>query len=189
MKHETTAPPAARSAWECHLFMQQQACRCGEIGFQVAQHALLVRDGVRLWQYDAACAGCGTSRQFEFRAPVGPVPAYPAFGGSSPSQLLDAGQFLRIATMVADQIPADPADLPARDVDEAYQAISIAVAAVEEVLKFIPAGHTRVPRDALWEMQSLVEHDARPDRFVRRQLMAILGAYRQVQATYSRLAS
>jgi hypothetical protein len=169
--------------------MQQQRCWCGQTGFLVTQHALLVRDGVRLWQYEAACTGCDTIRQFEFRAPAGPAPPYPTFGGPAPSQLLDAGQFLRIATLVADQVPADPADLSTHEVDEAYEAISIAVAAVEEVLKFIPAGHTSVPRDALWETESLVDYDLRPDRFVRRGLMAILGAYRQVQATYSRLAS
>jgi hypothetical protein len=188
MRSENGTSPMARSPWECHLYIEQRSCVCGRAGFDVTEHVELLRDRVPIWQYEAECGECGHTELFEFRAPDDPTPAYPAFGGDAPSQLLDAGQFLEVATAAADRVPADPGEVPPDDFDDAYETIFIAVAAMQEVLKFVPAGRTEVPREALWAPASLAAYDERPDRYARRRLMADLGAYRQVQAAYSRVA-
>jgi hypothetical protein len=145
------------------------------------------RDGIWYWGYQGGCGVCGRTRAFEFRAPMEPLPNYPSFGGSRPSELLDAGEFLEVATLAARGVHADPDDLALEEIDEGYELIAIAVAALEEVLKFVPPGKTSIPRTALWAASSLVSYDAHPEQFARRPLMRVLGAYRQVLAAYSRV--
>jgi hypothetical protein len=88
---------------------------------------VLACDGVEIWQYKGDCNECCRIERFGFRAPTEPVPAYPAFGGPALSQLLDAGQFLEVATVAAEQVPADPDALQPEEFDEAYETAFVAV--------------------------------------------------------------
>lgn len=197
MDTEPTAEPAvpvARSTWECQTFLSLAECpACGGVGSAAIELLACQRGGTEIWQYTVECLHCGHEWPVEFALSAEPEPAYPAFGGAAPSQLVDAGQFLALAEESAEQVPADPAELDAAagdelGLDEACDEIAIAVAAVEEVLKFIPAGDAAVPREALWTVDGVARYDRDPQAFQRRTLMATLGAYREVLAAYSRVS-
>jgi len=177
--------PVARSTWECQMFFGLAVCpQCGETGLDPVE----LNVG-QVWEYATTCPNCEHRQQFAFAvARLGPPP-FPAFGGAEPSQLIDAGQFLVLAEEAADDVPADPADLSSDDLmpEEALEELSVAVAAIEEVLKFIPADADRVPREALWTVEGLARFDADPVAFDRRQLIAMLGAVKLSLAAYSRL--
>jgi hypothetical protein len=88
--------------------------------------------------------------------------------------------------LAAGCVPEDPSEVPPEDVQEAYE--TIAVAAVEEAMKFVPPGERSVSREALWAPLSLTSYDIRPEQFTRRRMMVLLGTYRQVLAAYSWMA-
>ncbi|MGW4499080.1 hypothetical protein ACWENR_10760 [Micromonospora sp. NPDC004336] len=195
-----TSPPwpTTRSAWECQAFLTLTPCPgCGGPGLRPTEIATLTGDAGRRWEYQAACGRCGRAETFTFAVAVERAPAYPGFGGATPSQLLDAGQFLVLAEAVADAVPADPYDIDPPDPDavgtveaelaRARDDIGVAVAAVSECLKFVPAGAAAVPRSALWSPAGLARFDADPEAFERRQLLSTLGAFREVQWAYSRV--
>ncbi|GAB2935779.1 hypothetical protein GCM10027280_24620 [Micromonospora polyrhachis] len=195
-----TSPPwpTARSAWECQAFLTLTPCPgCAGPGLRPREIATLTGDAGKRWEYHAICARCGRSETFTFALAAEPAPAYPEFGGATPSQLLDAGQFLVLAEVVADTVAADPyeIDLPgpdavgtiAQELARARDDIGVAVAAAAECLKFVPAGATAVPRSALWSPAGLARFDADPEAFERRHLLSTLGAFREVQWEYSRV--
>ncbi|UWZ34609.1 hypothetical protein Drose_25730 [Dactylosporangium roseum] len=188
-----SAAPVARSAWECQLFLTLADCpACGGVGLSMTEFTA----GREILTYTARCATCAQPRTFRFRPSDEPEPVYPAFGGAGPSQIIDAGQFLDIAERSADLVPADPAEFdeahvavdPPMTLDDAYEQLTIAVAAVEEALKFVPAGAARIPRSALWAASSLARYDQEPEIFERDVLDAVLAELAQAQSAYRPVA-
>ncbi|WP_113699824.1 hypothetical protein [Nonomuraea lactucae] len=169
----------ARTRDEAHLYLDLHPCACGSVE-TTWDTALADVGGELASRYTGACADCGTEREFLFGLPERETMTgeFPTFGGSEPSQLLDAGEWLRVADLTAGDVPTgDPA--------AARQALTIATAAVEEVVKFIPAGHDRVPDHAFWSPQGRGVRDAEPGRFALDRLLIVRDAYRDLAAGHA----
>ncbi|MFI0484945.1 hypothetical protein [Actinomadura sp. 9N215] len=149
----------ARTTTEAHLYMDLRPCLCGEHRFP--RRSFLAVAGENLAGcYSGSCAGCGRQRAFGFRLPPGGRPGMAAglpFGGSEPSRLLDPGEWLTVAD--------DPA-VPA----------ALAVAALDEALKFVPPGADAVPEAAFTSAAGRAMHATAPTRFRADNLKAAHGA-------------
>jgi hypothetical protein len=160
--------PLARTPSEAHVFMEQRPCGCGDVRFD-RRSAVVARGETLCSEYTGACATCGTIRTFVFRLPELPMPARVGvvrFGGDTPSELLDPGEWLVIADAHAARTPANAYDL------------GVAAAAIDEILKFAPAGADRVPDEAFTTEQGRAIRDAEPGRFGRARLEAVAASYR-----------
>ena len=135
-------PLVARSAHEAHLYMDLQPCGCGQGRFPRGATVLTLPDGELARRYAGPCEGCGTTREFLFRLPAGPVEVEQGFryGGTEPSRLIDAGEWLWVAENHARGVPAGVAGLPEADRRRCRLRLTAAVAALDEVVKFVPAG-------------------------------------------------
>lgn len=162
----------ARTRDEAHLYLDLHACEeCGSIDV-TWENALVNVAGEILNRYAGRCPGCGTDREFFFGLPKQEVmpQGYPTFGGGEASQLLDAGEWLWVADMTAGNVPAD----------NAGQALAIAIAAVEEVVKFIPPAQDEVPDGAFWSDRGRQVRNAEPGRFRRDRLLVVRDTYRDL---------
>lgn len=162
----------ARSNAEAHLYMDHQPCPCGAREFE--RRSTVITEGDALCcRYAGPCQRCGRRREFVFELSetIRPVAGRIEYGGSDPSRLLDPGEWMDIADAHARRQPGTPRDL------------DIARAAIEEVLKFIPAGVERVPDDAFRTARGRAVRDAEPGRFRRPRLEAVLGVYRELAET------
>ena len=157
-----------RTSAEAHMYMDQQPCTCGDVGFD-RQSAVMLDGDVLCSRYFGKCRTCGTMREFIFELPPKqrPITNQVEFGGSDPSRLLDAGQWLGISEYYAKLAPGTRDDL------------AIARAAVEEVIKFLPDGVESVPDTAFWSARGRAIRDREPARFRRARLAAILDVYRK----------
>lgn len=122
-----------------------------------------------------ALAGVGTA--------LPPPP--PAFGGQQPSTIICPGEFLLVAAEAASSAPADPTGLSDRQRGTTRDALARAVAAVEEVLKFIPEGADAVPETAVTSSAGTALYSQDPGRFSRARLEAVLAAYRESSTAYA----
>lgn len=164
---------SARTEAEAHLYMDLRPCSCGEVQFD--RHASeIADDGVLCSRYAGRCARCGRPREFVFERPEAPWPGRSdtvAFGGSEPSRLLDPGEWMMVALERARRQPSTREDL------------AFARAAIEEVVKFLPAGAERVPDEAFTERGRAIR-DAEPGRFRRARLATTLQAWADILARY-----
>lgn len=169
--------PYARTNTEAHLYMELRPCRCGSPEFE-RQSTVIDDAGILCSRYSGTCRSCGAAREFVFELPptIRPIRTEIEFGGDDPSRLLDPGEWLAVADDHARRQPGTRRDL------------DIARAAVEEVLKFVPAGAERVPDDAFRTERGRAVRDAEPGRFRRTRLEAVLGAYRDLLAKWSQPA-
>ena len=175
-------PLLARSNEEVHLFLDLNPCDCG--GEDAARDSAVSLDGDRwLVRYTCICARCGRQREVVFRQPASP--ARPAVGGWSvgdePSQLLDAGEWLWVSDMFA----GAPAEVDGLDREEAARAredLAAAGGALDEVVKFLPAGADEVPDSAFWTERGRQVWQAEPGRFRRERLAAVRDRYHALLA-------
>lgn len=164
--------PVARTRDEAHLYMDLHGCpQCGNVDVVWAE-GLVDVEGVAGRRYDGVCPGCGVRREFVFALPERPTPPRPGqqvtFGAQDePSTLLDAGQWLAIADMMA--LAAGLA-VPA---PERQESLAIAVACVDEVLKFLPEGAEEPPASAFRSGDGRAERDRDPGRFRRDALLRL----------------
>jgi hypothetical protein len=68
-------------------------------------------------------------------------------------------------------------DVPTDDPTAGLNALSIAVAAMNEILKFIPAGAETVPDEAFWSERGRRVRDQEPGRFDRERLLVVRDSY------------
>ncbi|WP_350279193.1 hypothetical protein [Kribbella sp. HUAS MG21] len=161
--------PVARTRDEARLYLDLTACACGALDADW-QHATGLQDGELVSVYDATCPGCGADREYAFGLPERETAGdYPHFGGDEPSQLIDAGRWMALADQLASALPEDPAT--------AAQALHLARAAVDEVIKFVPAGATTVPAKAFWTPEGRAVRDAEPGRFQLDRLEIVRNTY------------
>ncbi|MCO5968733.1 hypothetical protein [Actinoallomurus soli] len=165
--------PVARTRDEAHLYLDLHPCEvCGSVE-TTWRHGIVLAEGTPVGRYAGTCAGCGNAREHLFGLPeheVVPV-GYPTFGGPEPSRLLDAGEWLWVADLTSRNAPAD-------DPAEERRALAIAVAAVDEIVKFLGPGDEAVPERAFWSRRGRRERDAEPARFTRDRLRALREDYR-----------
>jgi hypothetical protein len=79
---------------------------------------------------------------------------------------------MAVADQAAGNVPVDPA--------EAQIALSIARAAVGEVIKFVPPGQDVVPADEFWTPQGRRVFDAEPGRFRLDRLLVVHDTYQEL---------
>lgn len=161
----------ARTNAEAHLYMELSPCACGETEFG-GPSSVVDDAGVLCSRYAGTCAGCGAAREFVFELPAAfrPIGDTIEFGGSDPSRLLDPGEWMAVAVERARRQPGSRADL------------QFARAALEEVIKFLPAGAERVPDEAFTSERGRAIRDAEPGRFRRVRLAATLQAWSDILA-------
>lgn len=163
--------------------MDLHACSCGETSFE-ADHVLREDDEGRLLAvYGGSCARCGLPRQFTFELDEAIPPSPPAFGGSVASRIICPGEFLLVAEQAAASVALVPAaDAAPQQLDPDRLAVATAVAAVEEVLKFIPDAMDAVPAEAFISSVGRAAYAREPGRFTRARLEATATAYRDALA-------
>ncbi|WP_433351795.1 hypothetical protein ACQP25_02295 [Microtetraspora malaysiensis] len=169
----------ARTRDEAHLYLDLHPCKqCGSVE-TTWDRGLSSVDGALVDRYAGACEDCGAEREFLFGLPERPVASagYPTFGGPEPSQLLDAGEWMWVADLTAGNVPVD-------DRAEARRTLSIAAAAVEEIVKFIPAGEEEVPDDGFWSARGQQVRAAEPGRFQLDRLLIVRDTYRDLVAQH-----
>lgn len=168
--------------------MELHPCSCGEQEFAWSEHRL-ARQGDRLVStYEGICGRCGVERSFTFEV-TGVAPPVPAFGADAPSQIIDPGEFLAVSSELAGSVPDDPASLDPDDLDDAYDAIAASVAALDEVLKFVPSGEDGVPPEAFFSARGAELYRDDPDQFGRERLRSMLAARRAVLSDYESASS
>ena len=168
------ALPLARTSAEAHLYMELHPCACGETSFG-RQSAVVEAEGDLASYYSGPCARCGTAREFLFRLPAEILPVVPGevrFGDDRPSELLDPGEWLRLADAYAGT----------SDSARAAADLATAAAAMDEVLKFVPPGADEVPETAFWSDRGAAVYAAEPGRFRAARLEAVRDTYRQLHA-------
>ncbi|MFB9322596.1 hypothetical protein [Cryptosporangium minutisporangium] len=181
------ALPVARTRDEAHLYMDMRPCpKCGKSDVHW-DSALTSDEGAPARRYSGSCPGCQTPREFIFRLPERPLLPGPGdvvlFGGDEPSELLDAGEWLYVADVCAQAAAGGPGREPGPVLSaEARESLIVAVAAMDEVLKFIPPEKDEVPRAGFWSDRGRTLRQTEPGRFRRRRLLTIRNTYRDALA-------
>jgi hypothetical protein len=173
--------PAARTRDEANLYLDLHPCdRCGSV--DVTWESSLVSDGgAQAQRYHGICAGCGTPREFVFAVPAQEAPHKTGdvnFGGPEPSQLLDPGEWLLVAELFAQEATVPdgvPHGSPAYQ--QARESLAVAIAAMDEVLKFVPASTNTVPESAFCSARGRASLEREPGRFHRRRLLIVRDSY------------
>jgi hypothetical protein len=181
--------PAARTRDEAHLYLDMRPCeRCGSVDAEW-ESALVDDDGTPVRRYRGGCGGCGELREYLFALPERPLIPGPDdivfFGGPEPSALLDPGEWLLVADLCA-RAAAVPACASAQDTGsanelaEARYNLAVAVAAIVEILKFVPEGAGVVPEPAFFSPRGSAMYRQEPGRFDRRRLLIVRDTYRDM---------
>lgn len=189
----TPSVPLARTSTEAHLYMDLRPCDCGETTFPRSSSVIELGEDLAS-RYSGTCPTCGTDREFVFRLPdevVLPVAGTVVYGDGAPSELLDPGEWLWVADRYASAVPADVAGLDAQGspaaqttqaAQEARSRLSAAVAAMGEVIAFVPRGAEEVPAEAFWSDLGRSVRDEEPGRFARDRLEAVRDTYERILA-------
>ena len=177
----------ARTNAEAHVYMELYGCpACGRRRFEPTS-ALVMVDGDLASRYRGACPDCGLEREYVFRVSdeirLPPVDRA-RFGDDRPSELIDPGEWMWLADYVSARVPVDPATVGPAERDSYRYELTMAVAAMEEVVKFIPPGADQVPVDAFWTDRGREVYARRPGRFIRGAVLAVRDAYQEIVDAY-----
>ncbi|WP_225729886.1 MULTISPECIES: hypothetical protein [unclassified Nocardia] len=176
----TDTLPLARTNAEAHLFLELQPCPdCGETRCRFRGSVVYSGD-VLASRYTGTCPRCGAERAYRFRLPdeiLPPPDDAVRFGGDDPSQLIDPGVWLWYSDISARQAPADRSGLDDDAAHSARHALATALAAVEEVLKFVPPSADRVPEQAFTSLDGRALYEREPGRFSTARLIALRDHY------------
>ncbi|MEV5435305.1 hypothetical protein AB0K80_04625 [Streptomyces sp. NPDC052682] len=177
----------ARSMQEAHLYMDLHACVCGAEEFE-REHRLEDRDGVLFAVFEGVCPQCGRARSFEFRMSDELPPAPPAFGGAEPSRIIDPGEFMWIGDRVSTESGLRLLNTPLAEHREIRPATAYAIAAFEEVAKFLPEGADRIPEERFTSERGREMYAKNPDRFTRAGIDDALERKRAILADIDRFS-
>jgi hypothetical protein len=165
-----------RTSDEAELYMQLHPCECGDPDFR-ADLELLQVDGTRVIRYEGECVTCGLHREFCFRHPDSGLSEEwgSRYGPPGwPSRLLDAGEWLLVADLLADAahtlLAAD--DPSNNEVRTGCDMLAAAVEATVECLKFVAPDVDAVPESSVWSEPGQLLRSSDPDRFARTRLTA-----------------
>ncbi|MFH9550676.1 hypothetical protein [Streptomyces sp. NPDC017435] len=171
----------ARSSLEAHLYMDLHPCECGSSDFD-RRHRLEQRGDDIVAVYEGACRACGRNRNFTFLMADEIPPPPPAFGGPAPSEIIDPGEFAAVAADVSGRAGLELLNSPESEHHRQRGAMAYAVAAIEEIQKFIPAGQDAVPESAFTSEAGRVRYQKDPGKFRRDILEIELRLTRQIVA-------
>ena len=104
------------------------------------------------------------------------------FGDDEPSQLIDPGQWLKLADVVTRGLPPLDELAAHRGLGELRDRVTLAVAAVGEALKFVKAGEDRVPGYEFWTDSGRQMFDDARWRFDKESLEFELDRYERTLA-------
>ncbi|MFJ3878662.1 hypothetical protein ACIPW5_14500 [Streptomyces sp. NPDC090077] len=173
----------ARSSLEAHLYMDLHPCECGGDGdFERRHHLEQVGEDI-VAVYEGKCRACGRDRRFAFVMAEEIPPPPPAYGGTEPSEIIDPGEFAEVASRYGNWGSLGALNSPASEHHKFRGALVSALAALEEVLKFIPEGQDAVPASALTSERGKARYQKDPDKFSRESLEF------RVEATHRALAA
>lgn len=178
---------SARSSSEAHLYMDLHACECGSSGFD-RQHRLEMRGDDLVAVYGGACRQCGRVRHFEFQMAEEIPPPAPAFGGPEPSRIIDPGEFAEVAYRMSRSTGLELLNTPASEHHKYRAAMAYALAAFEEVLKFIPPGEDTIPAGAFTSEAGKARYRKEPRSFERTLLQMDIDLTRKVLADIDKAA-
>ncbi|MEU7631372.1 hypothetical protein AB0C34_15490 [Nocardia sp. NPDC049220] len=177
----------ARTNAEAHLYMDLHPCdACGASDFHPRSSVVMIVHDLGS-RYHGTCPSCGTEREFVFRIPEqthAPSGDAVQYGDARPSELLDPGEWLWVADSASGQGPADPSGLSPEETTRQRYFLAVAVAAIAEVLKFVPEGADAVPDSAFVSERGHSVYAAEPGRFSKPRLEAVLGAYRDISMRF-----
>ncbi|MFE9563158.1 hypothetical protein ACFYM0_18855 [Streptomyces sp. NPDC006487] len=156
----------ARSSSEAHLYMDLHPCDCGGADFERRHHLEQHGDDL-VAVYEGVCRGCGRDRRFEFVMAVEIPPPPPAYGGAEPSEIIDPGEFSEVADRFGRWAGIGLLNSPESEHHKYRGAMASALAAVEEVFKFIPAGQDAVPASAFTSARGRARYEKDPENFTR----------------------
>lgn len=177
----------ARSSSEAHLFMDLHPCACGSGDFE-RRHRLEQHGDDLVAVYEGACRQCGTTRRFAFRMAEEIPPPPPAFGGARPSEIIDPGEFLDVAFRTSETTGVRLLNTPESEHHRYRDSVAYALAAYEEVLKFVPPGQDVVPADAFTSEVGRARHRQEPGNFRRAVLELNIKNTRAVLADIDRVS-
>ncbi|CAL9674897.1 hypothetical protein SUDANB176_07694 (plasmid) [Streptomyces sp. enrichment culture] len=146
------------------------------------------RDVVLVSVYEGVCPQCGRTRSFEFTMSEGLPPAPPAFGGPEPSRIIDPGEFLWISDRMSTESGLRMLNTPLAQHREVRPAAAYAIAALEEVAKFLPEGADRIPEDRFTSERGREMYEQDPTRFTRKEITAALELKRRILAGIDRFS-
>ncbi|MCX4545801.1 hypothetical protein [Streptomyces sp. NBC_01565] len=175
----------ARSAHEAHLYMDLRVCACGANQFD-RQHRLEDREGILVSVYEGTCPQCGRIRSYEFTMPDGPMVAPPAFGGPEPSQIIDPGEFMWASDRVSRDSGLRMLNTPKAEHREFRPAAAYAIAALEEVAKFLPEGAEAIPEELFTSERGREIYAKNPMRFKRKDIADSLERKQRILAGIDR---
>ncbi|MCI4065041.1 hypothetical protein MRQ36_21735 [Micromonospora sp. R77] len=183
-RHDPSHLPA-RTHHEAHLHLDLTPCPCGGRGGEISSAGVDLGDDDEVGRrYTQTCTACGASRAVVYRLPSVPyVPAGPlgfGYGDREPSRLIDAAQWLWVADRYAALVPPGARDLPPADRDRARGRLVAATAALDEVLKFVPPGASRVPEEAVWTPMGRALRERDGARLDAGRISAVRAAYLEV---------
>lgn len=175
-------PPLARTSMEARLYIDLHPCGCGAATALEDGAILTTSAGLtsRVW---GTCPCCGTRREFTFRTPepiTMPTVGMVTFGDGTPSELLDPGEWLWVADQYAGASGADTSGLDPSARRAARQRAATAVAAVDEVLAFLPGTAKKVPASAFRTDRGRSVYAAEPGRFTRDRLRVVRDTYQEI---------
>ena len=178
----------AHSSLEAHLYMDLHPCECGSSDFD-RRHRLEQRGDDIVAVYEGPCARCDRNRLFTFLMAEETPPPPPAFGGPESSEIIDPGEFAAVASDVSRRVGLELLNSPESEHYRHRGAIAYAVAAIEEVQKFIPPGQDAIPASAFTSEAGRARYEMDPGKFSRDILEIELRLTRQILADIDEVGS
>jgi hypothetical protein len=165
-------PLPARSAAEAHLYLILHPCECGAPRPHGSQELREGGDGGLVTVHAGTCPGCGRRWSVVFTLPASaPLPG--CIGGTESSAIIDPGEWFWLSEQDAG-VPAGGGPLSPDD----RARLGRAADETDEVAKFIPPGHDRVPDGAFTSSLGRAMHAAFPGRFLKADLDSRAQLYR-----------
>ena len=165
-------PLPARSAAEAHLYLVLHPCECGTARPHGSQELREGAGGGLMSVHAGTCPGCGRPWSVAFSLPASaPLPG--RIGGTEPSAIIGPGEWFWLSEQDAG-VPAGGGPLSPGD----RARLSRAADETDEVAKFIPPGHDRVPDGAFTSSLGRAMHAAFPGRFLKADLDSRAQLYR-----------
>ena len=170
--------PYARTYDEVNLYLSLRPCVCGETEFEDQTRESVLLGAVAAERFSCYCLGCARLREFTFQMSDRPreVSFDIRYGADDePSRLIDAGEWMAVSELyglaAAAELDGDPVE-NGDEVASLYYTLTSAIAALDEVGKFLPAGTDVVPEGAFWTPGGRAMWEADESRFTREALAA-----------------